>query len=54
MKHLAILAALIAPVAAIADPNPADWDAVKAEAKGQTVYWNAWGGSTTTNDFLGM
>lgn len=52
MKHLAILAALIAPVAAIADPNPADWDAVKAEAKGQTVYWNAWGGSTTTNDFL--
>ncbi|MDE0985009.1 MAG: ABC transporter substrate-binding protein [Yoonia sp.] len=52
MKHLAILAALIAPVAAIADPNPADWNAVKAEAKGQTVYWNAWGGSTTTNDFL--
>ena len=52
MKHLAILAALIAPVAVIADPNPADWDAVKAEAKGQTVYWNAWGGSTTTNDFL--
>lgn len=52
MKHLAILAALIAPMAAIADPNPADWDAVKAEAKGQTVYWNAWGGSTTTNDFL--
>ena len=52
MKHLAILAALIAPAAAIADPNPADWDAVKAEASGQTVYWNAWGGSTTTNDFL--
>lgn len=52
MKHLAILAALIAPVAAFADPNPADWDAVKAEAAGQTVYWNAWGGSTTTNDFL--
>ncbi len=52
MKHLAILAALIAPAAAIADPNPADWDAVKAKASGQTVYWNAWGGSTTTNDFL--
>ena len=52
MKHLALLAALIAPVAVLADPNPADWDAVKAEAKGQTVYWNAWGGSTTTNDFL--
>jgi putative thiamine transport system substrate-binding protein len=52
MKHLAILAALIAPMAAFADPNPTDWDAVKAEAKGQTVYWNAWGGSTSTNDFL--
>ncbi len=52
MKHLAILAALIAPVAALANPNPADWDAVLADAKGETVYWNAWGGSTTTNDFL--
>ena len=52
MKNLAILAALLAPISAIADPNPADWDAVKAEARGQTVYWNAWGGSTTTNDFL--
>ncbi len=52
MKHLAILAALIAPVAALADPNPADWDTVIAGANGQTVYWNAWGGSTTTNDFL--
>ena len=52
MKHLSILAALIAPVAALADPDPADWDAVLAEAKGETVYWHAWGGSTTTNDFL--
>lgn len=52
MKYLTILAALIAPVAALSDPNPADWDAVLAEAKGETVYWNAWGGSTTTNDFL--
>jgi putative thiamine transport system substrate-binding protein len=52
MKHLSILAALIAPVAALADPNPADWDAVLADAKGETVYWHAWGGSMTTNDFL--
>lgn len=52
MKHLSILAALIAPVAALADPNPADWDVVLADAKGETVYWHAWGGSTTTNDFL--
>ncbi|MDG1378205.1 MAG: ABC transporter substrate-binding protein [Yoonia sp.] len=52
MKYLAFLAALVAPVAALSDPNPADWDAVLADAQGETVYWNAWGGSTTTNDFL--
>ncbi|MEM8592763.1 MAG: ABC transporter substrate-binding protein, partial [Pseudomonadota bacterium] len=28
------------------------WDAVKEEAVGQTVFWHAWGGSTTTNDFI--
>jgi putative thiamine transport system substrate-binding protein len=52
MKHLAILAALLAPVPALADIDLANWDAVTSEAEGQTVYWNAWGGSTTTNDFL--
>ena len=52
MKYLTILAALISPMAALADPTPADWDAVLAEAKGETVYWNAWGGSTATNEFL--
>lgn len=49
MKHLAILAALIVPAMASAQT---DWDAVTAAAEGQTVYWNAWGGSTTTNDFI--
>ena len=52
MKHLAILAALLTPLPAFAETDPADWDAVKAQATGQTVYWNAWGGSTTTNDFI--
>ncbi len=52
MKHLAVLAALLAPVPALADIDPSNWDAVKAEAEGQTVFWNAWGGSTTTNDFI--
>ncbi|WP_108813983.1 ABC transporter substrate-binding protein [Loktanella sp. Alg231-35] len=52
MKHLAILAALLAPVPALADTDPANWDDVTAAADGQTVYWNAWGGSTTTNDFI--
>ena len=52
MKHLAVLAALLAPVPALADIDPANWDAVMAVAEGQTVFWNAWGGSTTTNDFI--
>ena len=52
MKHLAIFAALLAPVAAAAEIFPADWPAVTAQAQGQTVYWNAWGGSTTTNEFI--
>ncbi|MHA6268282.1 ABC transporter substrate-binding protein [Aliiroseovarius sp. CAU 1755] len=55
MKHLALaagltLGALTQP--ALSDPNPADWAGVKAEAHGQTVYWNAWGGSPTTNAFI--
>lgn len=40
------------PGAVLAAPDPADWDAVLAEAEGQTVYWHAWGGSTATNDFI--
>ncbi len=52
MKYLALIAALTTPVVALATPDPADWDAVLSEAEGQTVFWNAWGGSTTTNDFI--
>ncbi|WP_432448273.1 ABC transporter substrate-binding protein [Aliiroseovarius marinus] len=56
MKPLAFAAGLavstLLPLATQADPNPADWDAVLTEAKGQTVYWNAWGGSPTTNAFI--
>ena len=28
------------------------WEAVLAEAKGQTVYWHAWGGDPKINDFI--
>ncbi|SFR52121.1 putative thiamine transport system substrate-binding protein [Yoonia tamlensis] len=52
MKHLSVVAALFAPLPALADVDPNDWDAVVAAADGQTVYWNAWGGSTTTNEFI--
>ncbi|KPP89306.1 MAG: ABC-type uptake system substrate-binding component YnjB [Rhodobacteraceae bacterium HLUCCA08] len=51
IRPLALAAALL-PTLAQAQTDPADWDAVLEAARGQTVYWNAWGGSTTTNDFI--
>ena len=35
------------------DPDPKNWDGVLAAAKGQTVYFNAWGGDTSINDYIG-
>ncbi|SEM62554.1 putative thiamine transport system substrate-binding protein [Loktanella fryxellensis] len=52
MRSFALLAALALPTATLAQTDPTDWDAVTAAARGQTVYWNAWGGSTQTNDFI--
>lgn len=49
---LTALGLALACAPALADPLPADWDSVLSEARGQTVYWNAWGGSTATNDFI--
>jgi putative thiamine transport system substrate-binding protein len=40
------------PRLAVAAADPADWDAVLAKAKGQTVYWHAWGGDPKINDFI--
>ncbi|MEE9315328.1 MAG: ABC transporter substrate-binding protein [Rhizobiaceae bacterium] len=34
------------------NPDVKNWDAVKAAAKGQTVYFNAWGGSQNINDYI--
>lgn len=31
----------------------ADWAKIEADAKGQTVYFNAWGGSEATNAYIG-
>jgi putative thiamine transport system substrate-binding protein len=33
-------------------PDPADWQAVLAEAKGQTVYFHAWGGEPRINAYI--
>ena len=55
MKRLlaGALSLLAMTVAALAgDPDPAKWDAVLAEAKGETVYWNAWGGAENINAYI--
>ena len=42
----------LASTAWAADPDPKNWDAVIKAAKGQTVYFNAWGGSQNINDYI--
>jgi putative thiamine transport system substrate-binding protein len=49
MRALLLLAAtLLGAASASAD----DWQDVVAQARGQTVYWNAWGGSPQVNDYI--
>jgi putative thiamine transport system substrate-binding protein len=50
MRKLIIALALLlaGTTSALAGP----WDDILARARGQTVYWNAWGGDPTTNDFI--
>jgi putative thiamine transport system substrate-binding protein len=52
MNRLLAAALSLAALPALADPDPADWPGVLAEARGQTVYFNAWGGSAQANDFI--
>ncbi len=51
-QTLALAALTLWPALASAGPTPTNWPGILAEARGQTVYWNAWGGSTTTNAFI--
>ncbi|MDH5531620.1 MAG: ABC transporter substrate-binding protein [Paracoccaceae bacterium] len=47
------IAILAAAILGIASPIMADsWVDTVAAAKGQTVYWNAWGGDERTNSFI--
>ncbi len=43
--------AALAPAAA-QTPDPANWDAVLSQARGQTVYFHAWGGEPRINDYI--
>ena len=51
MFFIALFSLLSASVG-MAQPDPANWPAVLAEARGQTVYWNAWGGDPRINRFI--
>ncbi len=51
--RLAIAITMLAfTVPASANPDPSDWQSVVAQAEGQTVYWNAWGGDTRSNRYI--
>lgn len=48
---LAMLVASVLPSAA-SDPDPADWNAVLEMARGQRVFFHAWGGAPAINDYI--
>ncbi|MEQ9248081.1 MAG: ABC transporter substrate-binding protein, partial [Nitratireductor sp.] len=57
MRALLFSTALLAigVVSAAADttqPDPSNWDAVLKDARGETVYFNAWGGSQNINAYI--
>ncbi|MCQ0988335.1 ABC transporter substrate-binding protein [Jiella marina] len=56
LKRVAALACAFALIAGsttwAAEVDPTDWPAVLEEAEGQTVYFNAWGGSQNINDYI--
>lgn len=47
-----VIAAISGLNAAAAEPDVKDWAAVEKAASGQTVYFNAWGGSENINAYL--
>ena len=49
LKRLLLLCSILWTTPALAIP---EWDAVLDKAKGQTVHWNAWGGSAQYNEFI--
>ena len=48
----AVIVCLLCAPAAVAEPDPNDWDAVLARAYGQTVYWHAWAGFPRANAYI--
>ncbi|MEM7376984.1 MAG: ABC transporter substrate-binding protein [Pseudomonadota bacterium] len=52
MRRLATAAVALAASVVSMSVASADWSNVEAEAKGQTVYFNAWGGSDAINRYI--
>ncbi|OBX34373.1 hypothetical protein A8U91_03426 [Halomonas elongata] len=52
---LALAGASLATSLAADDTSPLDasWSAIERQARGQTVYWSAWGGDPAINRYIG-
>lgn len=46
-------ATFLSPAARAADLDPSNWPSVVEQARGETVYWNAWGGAENINAYIG-
>lgn len=51
-RTLLVAAALVTVAPLQAAPETRPWPEILAAARGQTVYWNAWGGDERTNAFI--
>ncbi|MFQ5774008.1 MAG: ABC transporter substrate-binding protein [Kiloniellaceae bacterium] len=52
LRLLAVLAALLGAVSTTAAAGAPAWDEIVAKARGQTVFWNAWGGDERINAYI--
>ncbi|WP_378942926.1 ABC transporter substrate-binding protein [Paracoccus sp. R86501] len=50
--HLTVTVIAASALLTLNTPALADWDQTLENARGQTVFWNAWGGDQRTNDFI--
>lgn len=53
LRCLLLIMLILTATARAEDPDPADWQSVLDAAKGQTVYFHAWGGDTRINSYIG-
>ena len=52
LSFLRILSCLVLFFFAISSVSANDWNDIVRKSKGQTVYWNAWGGGATWNAYI--